>query len=279
MTPDSRLRADAAPFDSARRERVPSARTDLTTPFTLSEVEARRPSLAPVLWLGLALAACSSKPVEVEVPSVPTAPSSTTRWVKPRPAADVGLLEAPARVLPAPHGAAAISPPLKARVLRVRVRPGQRVQEGEALVDVLMPEAVQAAGALSAALIKQEAFAARKVQLEALKAEGLVRASELADVEAQLATARADAQAARATLRAASVSDKAAEGLLSLDGAVALRSPIAGLVSAVEAMPGEVREPTSRPLVEVVGESEGQVEARLPGALVPGARMDFVLKT
>lgn len=220
--------------------------------------------------------ACANKTAPVETPPSSAAPSSTTRWVKVRSAVDLALFEAPARVLAAPHGTAAMAPPLRARVLRVRVRAGQRVAVGEALLDVMMPEVVQAAGAFSAALLKQEAYAIRHTQLESLKAEGLVRAIDLAEVDSLLATARADGQAARATLRAAGVSDKAAEALLFSDGAVPLRAPIAGVVTAVDAIPGEVREPSGRALVELVGEGEGQVEARLSAETVPGASFDFI---
>lgn len=234
------------------------------------------PHRGPLLVLGaLALAACARPVVETPAPT-PSEPSSTTRWVRARPATEVSLLEAPARVLAAPEAAAAVSPPLRARVLKVRVRAGQTVAEGEPLLDVMMPELVQAAGAFSAATLKVDAYSKRRAQLEALKAEGLVRSAELAEVEATLATVRADAQAARATLRAAGISDRQAEGLLASDGAVSLRAPIGGLVTAVDAVPGEVREPTGHPFAELAGVGASHVEARLPGAFVEGAPFEFI---
>ena len=231
-----------------------------------------------VLLLALLFAACAEAPPAVEAPS-PAAgpsPSSSTRWVKVRLASGIGLLDAPARVLASPQGAAALSPPLKARVVRIRTRHGQQVAAGDALLDVLMPEAVQAAGALSAASLKAEAWAKRETQLLALKAEGLVRATELAEVQALLAGARADAQAARATLRSAGIGDKQAEALLQTDGTVSLRSPIAGVVTDVDARLGEVREPTGKPLVEVAGESDGLVEARMLTEIVSGVPAEFI---
>lgn len=229
-----------------------------------------------LLFLLLAACAEAKKPV-VEAPAAaPSSPSSTTRWVKVRLASDLGLLDAPARVLPAPQGAAALSSPLIARVVRVRVRHGQLVAAGEPLLDVLMPEAVQAAGALAAANLKVEAWARREAQLQALKVEGLARATELAEVEALLAGARADAQFARATLRAAGIGDKQADALLQSDGTVSLRSPIAGVVTDVDARLGEVREPAGKPLVEVAGESEGLVEARMLTEIVSGVPAQFI---
>lgn len=227
--------------------------------------------------LALGCAAEAPRPAEPTPPPAPAArPSSTTRWVKVRGATELGLLDAPARVLASPQGAAALSPPLQARVMRVRTRHGQRVAAGEPLLDVLMPEAVQAAGALSAANLKVAAWARRDAQLKALEADGLAKNSERAEVEALLVSARADAQAARATLRAAGIGDAQAEALLQSDGAVTLRSPIAGVVTDVDARLGEVREPSGKPLVEVAGESDGLVEARMLTEIVSGVPAEFI---
>lgn len=229
-----------------------------------------------VLVLSLAVTACPAAspppaPARLEGPS-----SAPTRWIDPRPAEEAALLEAPARVLADPGSVAAVGAPLQARIVRVRVRAGQRVSAGDPVVDVLMPEVLHAAGDLAAEQIKVEAFGRRRAQLEALKSEGLVRLAELAEVEAQLATARADAQAARAMLRAAGVGDRQAEQLVQGDGVLALRAPLAGVVTTVDAVPGEMREPTGRPLLQIVGAGEGRVEARLPLTPAAGARFRFV---
>lgn len=246
--------------------------TDTPRPTPLPETPLR---WLPFVLLAGALACAKASP-PAEAPATPTEPSSSTRWVRARPASEVSLLEAPARVLAAPEAAAAMSPPLRARVLKVRVRAGQTVSKDEPLLDVMMPELVQAAGAFSAAMLKLEAYAKRRTQLEALKADGLVRSAELAEVEATIATVRAEAQAARATLRAAGVADRQAEALLASDGAVSLRAPIAGLVTSVDAVPGEVREPTGQPFVELAGRGRSQVEARIPGAFIDGAQFEFI---
>lgn len=226
----------------------------------------------------LGLTACSKPAAPLEQPLV-LEPSATTRWVRSRPASEVSMLDAPARVLPSPQAAAAVSPPLRGRVMRVRVQAGQRVEKGEPLVDVLMPELVQAAGAFSAAMLKVDAYVKRKAQLDALKSEGLVRSDALAEVEAQLATLRADAQAARATLRAAGLADRQVETLLSSDGVIHLAAPISGIVTAVDTVPGEVREPSGHPLVELAGEGDVRIEARLPSVFIEGARFIFVTTT
>lgn len=233
-------------------------------------------------WLAVVLVLGVGCDKGAQGPSVPTPAagltptSATTRWVESRSAEDTALLEAPARVLPSPEGVASIAPPLQARIVKVRVRPGQRVAAQEAIVDVLMPELLHAAGDLAGEQLKVDAFTRRKQQLETLRSEGLVRLAELAEVEALLATARADAQAARATLRASGVSDKQAEALVTGDGVLSLRAPIGGLVTSVEAVPGEVRDPAGRPLVQIVGIGEGRVEARLPSTPADGARFSFL---
>lgn len=233
----------------------------------------KRVVLATMVMVG-----CDKAPATMVLNPPPplTATSATTRWVESRSAEDTALLEAPARVLPSPEGLASIAPPLQARVVRVRVRPGQRVSAQEPLIDVLMPELLHAAGDLAGEQLKVDAFTRRKAQLDLLKSEGLARLAELAEVDAQLATARADAQAARATLRASGVSDKQAEALVSGDGVLSLRAPISGLVTSVEAVPGEVRDPAGRPLAQLVGAGDGRVEARFPSTPGDGARFVFL---
>jgi multidrug efflux pump subunit AcrA (membrane-fusion protein) len=220
--------------------------------------------------------ACEKTPATMVLSPPPAlaATSATTRWVETRSAEDTALLEAPARVLPSPEGIASLSPPLQARVVKLRVRPGQRVAAQDPIIDVLMPELLHAAGDLVGEQLKVDAFTKRRAQLELLKGEGLARLAELAEVDALLATARADAQAARATLRASGVSDKQAEALVNGDGVLSLRSPIAGLVTAVDAVPGEVRDPAGKPMVQIVGAGEGRVEARLPS--IPGGGAHFL---
>jgi multidrug efflux pump subunit AcrA (membrane-fusion protein) len=152
---------------------------------------------------------------------------------------------------------------MSARVLRVRVKPGQRVRAGEPLLDVLLPELLKAAGTLSAANLRIEAYEARKARLSPLVKEGLARASELSELEANLASARAEREAARATLRVAGVNEAQAQALLTSNGTLTLRAPMDAVVVQLVARPGEIREPNAGPLLELVSEGSVQVEARL----------------
>jgi len=206
-----------------------------------------------------------SPPVEEE----PPVPSTRTPWVVARSSQGVPLLEAPAQVLPSPEAQAGVVPPYRARVQRVLVRPGERVTKGQPLIEVVMPEVSAAAGAYAAASTRVQAYGRRKAQLEALKADGLVRLVDVVESETKLAEARADQQSAAATLRTAEVEPSEASAIVSGRKPVALRSPIGGTVIAVGVAVGDSREPTGDPVVRVAGEGDSRVEARFARPIDP----------
>jgi RND family efflux transporter MFP subunit len=227
------------------------------------------------LVVAVALAACSKGgPAAEEAPPVP---SARTPWVKARSSEGVPLLEAPAQVLPSPEGQAAVVPPYRARVLKVLVRPGERVKKGQPLVEVVMPEVSTAAGAYVAASTRVDAYGRRKAQLEALKADGLVRLADVLEAETKLAEAQADQQSAAAALRTAQIEPSQAADIVAGKKPVVLRSPIAGVVTAVGAGVGDSREPSGEPVVRVAGEGDSRVEARFARQVDPGnAAFEFV---
>ncbi|MBN1210543.1 MAG: efflux RND transporter periplasmic adaptor subunit [Myxococcaceae bacterium] len=232
----------------------------------------RRSLLPSSLLLALALG-CSQPAPEPAAPTLaPT--SARTAWIQPRSARGVALTEAPARVLAEPESAAAAGFPFRATITRIAVRPGQRVQQGEVLLEALMPELVQAAGSYQAATLRREAYARRTAQLQALQQQGMARVFELAEAEAQLAEARAEQQSALAQLRVAGL-DASMAANVAQRGTVALRSPVEGVVTEVEVVLGETRESTAGPLVRVVGEGPARIEARLAQAFPEGATFEF----
>jgi membrane fusion protein, heavy metal efflux system len=208
----------------------------------------------------LLASACGKKGAAPE--ETPPTPSARTPWVKARSSEGVPLLEAPAQVLPSPEGQAAVVPPYRARILKVLVRPGQKVAKGQPLVEVVMPEVSTAAGAYTAATTRVDACGRRRAQLETLKVEGLVRLADVIEAETKLAEAQADQQSAAAALRAAQIEPAEAADIVSGKRAVALRSPITGMVTAVGAGVGDSREPGGEPVVRVSGEGDSRVEAR-----------------
>jgi biotin carboxyl carrier protein len=166
------------------------------------------------------------------------------------------------RSLPSPEGQAGVVPPYRARVVKVLVSPGERVTKGQRLVEVVMPEISTAAGSYASASTRVDAYGRRLAQLEALKSEGLVRLADVLEAETKLAEARADQQSAEAALRAAQIEPGEAASIVAGKKPVALRSPIAGVVTAVGVGVGDTREPTGDPVVRVAGEGESRVEAR-----------------
>lgn len=212
------------------------------------------------ILLATVLGSCGKRSPAVE--EEPPVPSTRTPWVQARSSEGVPLLEAPAQVLPSPEAQAGVVPPYRARVLRVLVRPGERVTKGQALVEVVMPEVSAAAGAYAAASTRVDAYRRRKAQLDALKADGLVRLVDVLEAETKLAEALADQQSAAATLRTAQVEPAEASGIVSGRKPVSLRSPISGTVTAVGVAVGDSREPTGEPVARVAGEGDARIEAR-----------------
>ncbi len=232
----------------------------------------RRLTITAVLVL---LAACRATPTLPE--SAPLSASALTAWVAARAPSDSSLLELPARVVAPPQSSGVIAPPFAARVTRVLVRPGDVVQRGAPLVEVIMPQLCSAAGAYAAAETRLQAFAKRKSALEALRAEGLAKAGDLLEVETRLAEAKAEQQAAQATLVVAGVGPSEAARVLQSGCSVALRAPVQGTVTELHAALGETRDALGPPLVRVVGAGGAlRIEARVSHQLPKDARFELV---
>lgn len=209
------------------------------------------------------LTTACSKREEAPVVAADMAPKSAeTPWVVARTPEGLSLLEAPAELVPPSTAKGAVSPPFSAKILKVHVEHGQTVQEGADIVDVLMPELARAAGAYVAASTRIHAQTKRKNQLESLRKDGLVRLSELADVEGTLADAMANQQMALATLKIAERGPKDASSLAANGGKITLKSPVEGIITEIEATLGETREPTSAPIARIERAGSARIEAR-----------------
>jgi biotin carboxyl carrier protein len=179
-------------------------------------------------------------------------------------------------VLAAPNAVALVSAPLSARVLRVYVRPGQRVAQGEPLVELVMPELIRAAGTLRASDIKLAALSQRHARLLPLLVQGLARTAEVSELESAIATLRAERESARSTLRSAGEPDARAAALVEGHGASVLRAPVAGMVVSVSAQLGQVREPAGGPLLELISDAAPQIEARFSVEPEPQVGFEWV---
>jgi biotin carboxyl carrier protein len=176
----------------------------------------------------------------------------------------------------APSAMAEIMPTFRAQVVAVLVRPGQRVTPGMPVLTVLMPEVLRAAGSYQGAALRIAAYQQRREQLLSLKSEGLLRVADLSESEARLAEAKATQLEALATLQAASLSPGEAAGLTGGGGRVSLRSPVAGVVTSVQASLGQVTDGGTA-LIKIAGSGEVRIEARLLFGLPAHARYELVL--
>ena len=209
-----------------------------------------------LLFLVAAVSACTSRPA----PSQPAA--RPVAWVAVQPARNTDRLEVPARTVPGPGGTSMVTPPLRAVVTQVRVRAGDVVDAGAPLVDVVMPEVLEAAGRFQGARARLGAWTERLQNLQTLRADGLARSLDVSEAASRVAEAKADEQAARALLLLAGVTEAQVPRMLAGSGSLALHAPVAGVVTAVNAAVGESRDPTAGPLVRLSSASAVRVEAR-----------------
>ena len=214
-----------------------------------------RRTSAFLLLLG-ALAGCPSTPPATQPES--RQPSARTRWLPVRPASSAAPTEAPAKVLLSPEGAAVVVAGLPARILKIWVRAGDQVQAGAPLLDVYIPEAMSALAAKAAAATSIAVLERRRAQLASLESEGLVKASEVAALAIELAKYQGEALRADATLQSVQVSSA---------GPTRIQAPIAGIVTEVTAVKGELRSPSDGPLVRLRANVGGRVEVKSPTPL------------
>lgn len=229
-----------------------------------------------VLPLAMLLCACGQREETPRVVAESSLKSTETPWVAVRAPEGLSLLEAPAETLPPASEKGAVSPPFAAKVLKVYVEHGQQVDEGAAMVDMVMPELGRAAGAYMAASTRLQAQSKRKAQLESLRKDGLTRLSEIAEVDSAMANALADQQIALATLKIAGLGPKDAAVLSASGGKMTLKSPIGGIVTEIDAVIGETREPSSPPIARVERAGSARVEARFSQKPPANASYAFV---
>lgn len=211
-------------------------------------------------WAGLALTLLAGCTHETEAPP-PASEPTRSPWVAVKPAGNAAVLEGPARALAGPGASAVVTPPLRATVTKVRVRAGDVVTAGAPVVDVVMPELLDAAGRFEGAKARLDAWTARAAQLEKLRTEGLARALDVSEAQASVAEAKADLQTARAVLLAAGLREGDVPHLLSGNGAVPLRAPVTGVVVEVLAALGASHEPSAGPLLRLAATGEVRIEA------------------
>ena len=217
-----------------------------------------------------------SEPPQPQVKTTTARTSLDARWVPLRAPHSVSFLELPARALGTAGSMAVLNPPYSGQITKVYVRVGDHVTRGQPVVDIMMPAVVGAAGEHAAAHTKIDAYLLRMQQLKALKAEGLVRTADIADVEMRLAEARADERRTEAILRSAGADPSRAPHLATTSGAIPLRSPIDGVVTEISAALGETRDSAGTPFARITGVAPTRIEARATQRLPKDARFELV---
>lgn len=182
---------------------------------------------------------------------------------------------------------------VEGRVVRVHVREGQRVQEGDKLVELDVADARRAVDTLRSraraasarAAVARATLAELSAQLErdsALAEKGAIARAPVEDLARRVKTAEESARASEADARAASVDARNQSGTLRHGLIVA---PMAGTVVGRPAEVGDVLSPlspTSNAAVELVDMSSLVVEADVPEARLslvkPGGPAEIVLE-
>ncbi|MEY4576529.1 MAG: hypothetical protein RL701_1232 [Pseudomonadota bacterium] len=192
------------------------------------------------------------------------------RLLPVREASAVHAFEAMGRLLAPPLGRAEVTLPLPSSIVMLRVAPGDYVSAGQVLIDVVIGEAARAQGQFDGARLRAEALAARLLQLEQLRSEGLARGGELAEAKARLAEVKASEREAQAVIDSVISSGVRRKGK---DYVVV--APIAGIVVFVDAPIGSVRGPSDGPICLIAHGAATRVEARFGFTLPSGLSFEL----
>lgn len=136
------------------------------------------------------------------------------------------------------------------RIAQVLVKAGDDVKAGQTLYTVSVPEMAQAASTLISAAGTLRAMNETLRRAEALAQEGSIPQKEHEQAQAEQQSAKAAYDAARQELRLFDLSDAdiaRVERERQVDKEVAMRSPIAGRVTARSAQPGLLVQPGDDP--------------------------------
>lgn len=200
--------------------------------------------------------------------------SLTTKWITVERPSDASLLELPARIVAAADTRARLDTPLRGAVVEVFVAVGDRVEPGAKIVELRMPEAVEAAAILAGTDAQLGKHRDRRDRLAQLEGKGLVVAGEVFDIESGIGELSAERRLALATLTAAGIDASERRELLAR-GTVILEAPVAGVVAELDAILGDVVEP-GESLAQILGEGPARVEVAFTGALPSDVSLEFV---
>ena len=205
------------------------------------------------------------------------------KWAVPEQSSIAGTVEVPGQLVPNEDRTARLAAPAQARVLGVHVSPGDRVAAGTRLVTLQSPEAsmAQADVAKATAELSSRRAAATYAKAAKDRAERLLalKAIPRQDYERAVADdelARASVSQAEAELQR-SRSDAAQLGIDLSNGSMTLRSPIAGVVTTRDIVPGAVVSAGSQ-LITITDPSALWLAIALPESFASGVRVGSMLR-
>lgn len=205
------------------------------------------------------------------------------KWALPDQASVAGVVEVPGQLIANEDRTARLAAPAQARVLRVHVSPGDRVAAGARLVTLQSQEASMAladVGKATAELASRRAAATyakaardraeRLLALKAIPRQDYERA--IADDElARAGVTQAEAELQRARSNAMQL------GVDLETGSMTLRSPIAGVVTTRDVVPGAVVNAGAQ-IVTVTDPTALWLAIALPEAFASGVRVGSTLR-
>ncbi len=195
-----------------------------------------------------------------------TVSSSPFAWLPLRPASDAPPDEVPGRLIQVSGTEAVVVPPMPAHLLRLLVKPGDRVAENAAVAEVVMPQVDSAVASLTTARNALRILQQRRDRMSKLAKDGLVRAADVSSLDLDIARHNAERLQAQAILSGAR---------LTKGGTVTLRTPIAGVVTEARATVGELRRPEDGPIARIRSPKGQRVEANFAARLPPNATFAF----
>ncbi|PRP90884.1 hypothetical protein ENSA5_59590 [Enhygromyxa salina] len=239
-----------------------------------------RPAPVVVGLVALALGLACAEPAggdgsDAPLDDGPLEHEQVTTWVTVEQPQDASLVELPARIVASADSRARLDAPLRGTVVAVSVRVGDRVEIGDPIVELRIPAVLEAAAILAGTSKQIGSHKARRERLEELRAAGLVGADEVFSVDSGIGRLSAERRVALATLAAVGL-DASQRGEVLSRGTVILTAPVAGVVAKLEAIPGDVIEP-SESLAHILGRGPARIEVAFSGELpeLASATLEF----
>lgn len=165
------------------------------------------------------------------------------------------------QVIAPPHGKAEIGALLTSRIRGISVEEGQVVKKGQVLATLVAPDAARISGELASARARRARAEVVLAQERRLAEQSATSERAVSEATSEAATARADEQAATVML-----------GTYDVNGAqLTLRSPLAGVVAASNALLGAQVDPDTI-LFRVIDPAQLVVRADVPESMADRIR-------